>query len=168
MNQGKEHLDKSAGSGALTVHYFEPGKRYKSKNILANNILADLKGVLKIVDPYVDTGTLDVLSKASVKNDIQFLTRLDNLSGPKQNCFQRDMKEFKSEYPNIKVRNYSKSEIHDRYIISSDKLIILGHSLKDLGSKESFAIKLDKQTAGDVFDALVETFNRRWTSASQI
>jgi hypothetical protein len=50
----------------------------------------------------------------------------------------------------------------------NDGLILLGHSLKDLGSKESFAIKLDKRMAGDVYDSLLEIFNRRWRVANQI
>ncbi|MCJ7786630.1 hypothetical protein MUP06_00205 [Patescibacteria group bacterium] len=167
MGPGKEHLIKKTGEGSIAVYYFEPGKRYQSKRVLATNILADLKGVLKIVDPYGDTGTLDILSKANVE-DVQFLIRLDSLSEQNKRRFQRELQDFRSDHPNIKFRNYSKSEIHDRYIISSDKLIILGHSLKDLGSKESFAIKLDKQTAGDIFDTLIGTFNRRWKEASQL
>jgi hypothetical protein len=166
MNPGKEWLVKSAGTNPLSVHYFEPGKKYKSKNILATDILADLKGALKIVDPYVGAETLDILSK--VKNDIQFLTKLDNLSEANKNRFQRELQDFRAEYPNVTVRDYSKSEIHDRYIISSDKLIVLGHSMKDLGSKESFAIKLGKQMAGDIFEILTDTFNRRWKIGSQI
>lgn len=167
MKPGKEHLITKAGEGFVNVYYFEAGKRYQSKSILANNILTGLKGELKIVDPYCDIRTLDVLSRADAK-DVKFLTRLENLSERKQGRFQRELQDLKSECPDMEFRNYLKSEIHDRYIISRDRLIILGYSLKDLGAKESFAIILDKKTASDIFDTLVGTFNRRWKVASQL
>lgn len=167
MREGKERLIAKAGEGFVNIYYFEPGKRYQSKSILANNILTGLKGELKIVDPYCDIRTLDVLSRADAK-DVKFLTRLENLSERKQGRFQRELQDLKSECPDMEFRNYSKSEIHDRYIISHDRLIILGYSLKDLGAKESFAIILDKKTASDIFDTLVGTFNRRWKVASQL
>jgi hypothetical protein len=78
------------------------------------------------------------------------------------------MQNFKSEYPDVEFRSYSRSEIHDRYIMSPEKLVILGYSLKDLGAKESFAIVLDKKTSRDVFDALTQNFNRRWKIARQL
>jgi len=167
MKAGKDHLVAEAGEDFVNIYYFEPGKRYQSKSILANNILTGLKGELKIVDPYCDIRTLDVLSRADAR-DVKFLTRLENLSERNQGRFQRELQDLKTECPDMEFRNYSKSEIHDRYIISRDRLIILGYSLKDLGAKESFAIILDKKTACDIFDALVGTFNRRWKVASQL
>jgi hypothetical protein len=167
MKLGKEHLVTMAGEGSVKVFYFESGKKYTSKSILADKILSILKGELKIVDPYVDVKTLDVLSRADAKN-VKFLTSLGKLSETNKRQFLRDLKDFKSEHHGIEFRNYSTSEIHDRYVIAGDKLIIFGHSLKDLGAKESFAITLDKSTASDIFDALVETFNRRWKTSSQL
>jgi len=166
MNPGKEHLVKSAGGGSVNVHYFEPEKKYSSKRILRECILNNLKGELKTVDPYCDSGTLDILS--SSQNKIKFLTQIEKLRPNIQQEFLRDLQNFKSEYPNVEFRNYSKSEIHDRYIVSKDKLVILGNSLKDLGAKESFAIVLDRKTSRDIFDALVENFGRRWKVASPL
>jgi hypothetical protein len=167
MKPGKDHLVAKAGEGSVKVFYFEAGKKYTSKSALADKILSILKGELKIVDPYVDVKTLDVLSRADAKN-VKFLTSLGKLSETNKRQFLRDLKDFKSEHHGIEFRNYSTSEIHDRYVIAGDKLIIFGHSLKDLGAKESFAITLDKSTASDIFDALVETFNRRWKTSSQL
>lgn len=166
MKAGKEHLVSQAGTTGVKVHYFEPGKRYSSKSILTKNVLDELKGELKIVDPYCDSGTLDILS--SSQNKIEFLTQTEKLRPNIQQKFLRDLQNFKSEYPNVEFRNYSKSEIHDRYIVSKDKLVILGHSLKDLGAKESFAIVLDRKTSRDIFDALVQNFSRRWKVASPL
>jgi len=167
MKSGKENLVESAGGGSLEVFYFEPGKKHTSKRILRESILDELKGELKIVDPYCDSGTLDILSKRKNMN-FKCLTLIENLRDKVKKAFLRDLKDFKSEFPNVEFRSYSKSEIHDRYIISDDKLVILGYSLKDLGSKESFALILDKKTSRDVFNALVQNFNRRWKAATPL
>lgn len=167
MQLGKEHLLSKVGGGHVEVYYFEPRKKFQSKRILTNDILSNLKGTLKIVDPYVDPKVLGILLKAKAKN-VYFLTKLDNLSLPNKKQFVAELQDFKSEYPNIEFRNYTSSDIHDRYIILNDSLILLGHSIKDLGDKESFAVKLEKRIAGDVYDSLQETFNRRWKIASQI
>jgi len=164
MKAGKEHLLASVGRGSLEVYYFEPGRKYSSKKVLTEKILDELKGGLKVVDPYCDSGTLDILSKAKSEK-IEFLTRIDNLRENVKQRFLKDLVDFKAEYANVEFRSYSKSEIHDRYIISGEKLVILGYSLKDLGGKKSFAIVLDKKTSGDVFDALTQNFERRWKAA---
>lgn len=164
MKEGKEHLLASTGRGSLKIYYFEPGRRYSSKRVLRERILDELEGEIKIVDPYCDSGTLDILSKKKSKN-IKFLTRIENLRESMKQRFLNDLKDFKLEYDDVEFRSYSKTEIHDRYILSDEKLVILGYSLKDLGAKESFAIVLDKRTSKDVFDALTDNFNRRWKAS---
>ena len=146
MKAGKEHLIKKVSGGSVAVYYFEAEKRYHSKNTLANNILTELKGEIKIVDPYCSDRTLDILSKAKVKN-VKFLTRIENLSENNKKRFLRDLKDFKAEHANFEFKNYSNTDIHDRYIISPDVVVILGHSMKDLGAKESFAAVFDKKTS---------------------
>ncbi len=161
MIPGKEHLISQIKEGSTEVFYFEPGKRYTSKRVLAKSILVSLKGELRIVDPYCGERTLDILN--NVKNKvIKFLTRLDNLKGNQKQRFLRDLKDFKAENPKVQFRDYPHADIHDRYIISSHALVVLGHSIKDLGAKESFALVLDKDTNTNIVEALIENFNRRW------
>ena len=167
MKIGKDHLVSQAGNTGVKVHYFEPGKRYSSKSILTKSVLDELKGELKIVDPYCDSGTLDMLSRIK-KRKVKCLTQIENLKPKTKQGFLRELQDFKSEYPSVELRSYSKSGIHDRYIISYDRLVILGYSLKDLGAKESFAIVLDKKICSDIFDGLVENFNRRWKVAASL
>lgn len=161
MKPGKDHLISHVKEGSIKVFYFEPDKRYTSKRLLAKNILDDLKGELRIVDPYCGERTLDILS--NIKNRVvKFLTRVENLRERERNCFSRELQDFKSEHLEIKFRNYPHKDIHDRYIISSERLVILGQSIKDLGAKESFAIILNKDTSKNIVEALIENFNRRW------
>jgi len=164
MKPGKDHLRAQAGNGPIAVFQFEPGKPYSSKNLVLADILGDLKGELKIVDPYCGSQTLEVMSK--IKNKIKFMTRIDNLKPKDKNTFLSALKDFKTEYKHAEFGNYACSDIHDRYIITTDALIILGYSIKNLGDKESFAIMLDSHANKNIYDALCDVFNRRWKSST--
>lgn len=166
MKPGKNHLLSLITVGSVEVFYFEPGKKYSTKRILSKGILEGLQGKLQIVDPYSSERTLDILK--DIKNKIEFLTRVENLNKKERDRFLREVQDFKTEYPLIEFRNYPNTDIHDRYVISENSLVILGHSLKDLGSKESFAIVLNKESSKNVAEALIENFNRRWKQAARL
>lgn len=165
MRKGKEYLKSLIKEGSIDIFYFEPDNRYTCKKILSKNILKNLNGKLRIVDPYCSDRTLDVLEDVE-NNPTQFLTRVENLSEKKRNQFLRTLQDFKSENKNIEFRNYTNTDIHDRYVISNKLLIILGHSIKDLGAKESFVVMLNKETSKNIFDALIQNFDRRWRKSS--
>jgi len=121
---------------------------------------------LKIVDPYCGDKTLDILSKYNSRN-IKFLTCLNKLGKNKEKV-GRSIKDFLKQSSNTEFRDYQNKDIHDRYIISDSDLVLLGHGIKDLGSKESFAIVFNKKSATNVYESLVEAFNRRWKTATVI
>ncbi len=168
MKPGKDYLISQRKGDSVEILYFEPNTRFTSKRIMAENILGSLKNNLRIVDPYCGERTLDILSH--VKNRyVKFLTRAENLKDKrKRNRFLRQLTDFKSENPQMEFRNYAHTDIHDRYIISSDVLIVLGHSIKDLGGKESFAIALKKDTNKNIVEALIENFDRRWKQSNPL
>jgi len=166
MKSGKDFL-LSRQKGSMQLYYFEPSKPFTSKRVLSKNIMANLKGELEIVDPYCNERTLDILKEIKDRK-IRFLTRLENLDENKRTRFLRELNEFKREYENVEFRNYPRRDIHDRYITSSDFLVLLGHSIKDLGSKESFAVLLSKSELKNIAEALVENFNRRWKQSTII
>ena len=126
--------------------------------------LAHLKGEIRIVDPYCGERTLDVLRDVK-GSQVRFLTRLDNL-GKRRSQFVRELGEFKLENLNVEFRDYPYTDIHDRYIISSDLLVILGHSIKDLGTKESFGIVLRKGINRDIVEVLIGNFEARWKEST--
>ena len=167
MRLGKDHLISQAKEGSVRVVYFEAGKPYTSKRILSKNILASLEGELKIVDPYSSERTLDILR--DIRNEhVKFLTKVDNLRDKERERFLRELQDFKSEKPNIEFRNCVNTDIHDRYIISSDSLVVLGHSIKDLGGKESFAITLSRDASKNIVEAVIENFDRRWKQSNTL
>lgn len=165
MKPGKDHLFSQVREGSIQISYFEPDKHFTSKRLLTKNILDNIGSDLSIVDPYCGVRTLDILSNLR-NNNVKFLTRIENLREKEKEQFLRELKDFKAEHSHIEFKNYPNVDIHDRYILSSDGLIILGHSIKDLGSKESFAIVLNKGLNKNIVDALIENFNRRWKQAT--
>jgi len=171
-NSGEKYVEgnfliSQAEGGSIGIIYFEPGKPYTSKRLLSKNILGSLKGELRIVDPYCSERTLDILR--NIENEhVKFLTRVGNLRAKEKERFLRELQDFKSEKPNTEFRNYPNTDIHDRYIISADSLVVLGHSIKDLGGKESFAISLNKDASKNIVEAITDNFDRRWKQSSTL
>ena len=168
MKEGRDHLIRGSEEASLLLHYFEPGKPYQNKSILREKVLPLLGGPLKIVDPYCGIRTLDLVVNANTEK-VQLLTQLSSLNNKKkEEEFVREFAEFKIEHPEVEIRNWTKSELHDRYILSENSLVILGQSIKDLGTKESFAVVFARQHFGNIFDDILSAFNRRWQGAEPI
>jgi hypothetical protein len=167
MMPGKEHILTKMNNAKIKVYYFEPGKPFTGKRMLSKEILANLEGDLKIVDPYFGIRTLDILG--DVKNkQIKFLTSLNKLEREIREQTIRAIHEFKQENKNFEIKNYTNQDIHDRYIISMDSIILLGHSIKDLGKKESIVVILPKKVCPDFFGLLNEKFNDKWDKAQAL
>ena len=166
MKRGKEHLKSLRTEGELEVFYFEPEKRYSSKRLLATSILNMLTGEIRIVDPYCGERTLDVITDVKGR-PIKFLTRLGNINNANvKSRFLRELQDFKPENTDIEFRDYPNTDLHDRYIISPDRVVLIGHSIKDLGAKESFAIVLNQTSSQNIYEALGENFDRRWKQSN--
>jgi len=167
MKAGKNHLLSLIKQGSVEVFYFQPDQKYSTKRTLSKGIMEGLQGKLQIVDPYCSERTLDILRDIKDRT-VEFLTRIENLKEKERERFLRELEDFKPECLCIEFRNYPNTDMHDRYIISEKSLVILGHSFKDLGSKESFAIVLDKDRSRNIVEALTENFNRRWKQAAKL
>lgn len=168
MKSGKDYLMSPKSQGTLEVFYFEPGQRYSSKRILVTGILESLTGELRIVDPYCGERTLDVIKDVKAR-PIKFLTRLGNINNANvKSRFLRELRDFKLENTDIEFRDYPNTDLHDRYIISLDRVVLIGHSIKDLGAKESFAIVLNQASSQNIYEALGENFDRRWNQSATL
>lgn len=155
MDAGKRHVYAAQIPESLKSSILiEPGKPFTGKRIMVGNVMAHLKGEIRICDPYCGVRTLDILNEISGKNKILLLTQ--TLENKKR--FLREFTDFKKEHPNIEIRIYKAREIHDRYILTKELAWLVGHSLKDLGKKETVITKLRK----DVGNALQKAFNERW------
>ena len=128
----------------LQVYYFESGKPRSSRKDFVK-ILNELKGDIKICDPYFNKDTLDALEE--LKNaKIKFLTssKKSNMSVSAQN-----LKDFKTENMNVVVKGFPHDHLHDRYILCNNKLFLLGHGFS-IRNKESFIIELPEKFSKDL------------------
>jgi hypothetical protein len=167
MKPGKERLLSLRKSDVVNAFYFEPDTKYTAKRLLKNQVFSGLTGSLKILDPYCSEKTLDVLANLKDK-PMKILTRLGNIRERDKGKFVRDVADFKTENPNVEFRDYPNTDIHDRYIISEDKVTLIGHSMKDLGAKESFAVILGREYYKEIYNALNDNFIRRWDISAVI
>ncbi|MDG3546625.1 hypothetical protein [Methanobacterium formicicum] len=163
MGEGKEYLRSKINKKITEVCYFEPGLKYTNKKILSEKVLSTLNGELKIVDPYCGKRTLDMLINTN-KSKIKMLTNIKNL-GRKQNGFIREYRDFITEYPNVEIKDYQ-GNIHDRYIISADSVVLIGYSLKDFGKKETFSVVLGNNE--DIKKQLTNNFDLKWNSSNPL
>lgn len=134
------------------------GKPYTEKRHFQDAILSELKGLIKICDPYCGLRTLDLLSNIKSECEILFLTQI--IENEKK--FLRDLKDFEKEFPHIKIKIkiHKGRKLHDRYMICDEKCWIIGQSLKDIGKKDAIIIELEK------LQALNEIFDKRWNEAT--
>lgn len=151
-------VDEVAAAASTTVVFIEP-EQALSKIRETEEILSGLQGILSVCDPYVDGRTLDFLAICTSATAIRLLTV--NISKP--NPFARDVIAFNKEYGGkLEVRIAAQKDLHDRYIIHDDGLLLLGTSLNGLGKKQSFIVALGPDLRADVSAA----FESRWQTAT--
>lgn len=129
-------------------------------------MLSNLKGIIRICDPYYGVRTLDTLDHLPKTCSIRFLTANTNDSKRK---IQGALRDFIKERPTCEFRLAANSrDIHDRYIVTTDGLFLLGHGIKDIGGKESFVIRLEKGLAPDLLKEVRSRFDDRWKVAGSL
>ena len=134
------------------------------------DIVNMLSGDLCIVDQFYGNGTFYLLEKFGKERKIRFLSgQLGNEELQNINKFQINLKKFKSEFKNIKMKKYDKFyELHDRYIIADNALVVVGYGIKDFANKESFVIFLPKNTTTKFLPTIKSIFEKRWKKSSDI
>jgi hypothetical protein len=123
-------------------------------------IIKGLNGTVRVCDPYYGIRTLDLLDNTSKNTKVRFLT--SKTSEPARQL-EGALKDFKKEKPNVEFRVVDKSAgLHDRFLVNTDLMLILGHGLKDIGTKESFIIRLEKELVRDLITETIIAFDTKW------
>jgi hypothetical protein len=165
MIRGRREIEPFWGGGRISVVRIESNQP-RSARLKLREILSQLSGVVRICDPYYGIRTLDSLDLVPRPCHVRFLTARTNETGRQ---LQGALIDFKRERPNIEIRLVPASAgIHDRYIVTSSELLILGHGLKDVGGKESFIIRLEATLAPDLIKETIFAFDKRWNSGTPI
>ncbi len=170
-------IDKKKAEDELSLYssenkvLFLTGKdAWTDSNKSLLSIIKILDGDLCIVDPFYGNGTFYTLAKFGKERKIRFLS--GQLGGEEQkniNNFNINFKKFKKEFKNIKMKRYNKFyELHDRYILAKDTLVVVGHGITDFGNKESFVIFLPKKLISNFLPTLKKIFDERWKKSNDI
>jgi hypothetical protein len=159
----------AAMSQPLNIVYINPSKPRTAKKDLESLIKSIPKGELLICDPYYGLRTLEVLEVfAKYHKRIKFLTARVG-GGEKQTTLSHAVSDFKKEYDTkVELRLASSKDLHDRYIVGSNHILIVGHGIKDLGSKESLIVVVEDRYGKDIRRIITTNFNVRWASAAAI
>ena len=153
-------LDRVAGASSSTAVLIEPEKAFTRIREI-EDILAGLRGVLSICDPYVDARTLDFVAECRRASAIRLLT----VTITKPGRFGRDLAAFNREHTGVlEVRVAAQKDLHDRYVVHDDGLLLLGTSLNGLARKQSFVVALGSDLRADVCAA----FDSRWQVATPV
>lgn len=164
MNAEKKIAEPFAVENVL---FFSGKEAWTDPNKNFPKVIEQLKGDLCIVDPFYGNGTFYVLEKFGKDRKIRFLSsKLGNEEQSNITKFEINLKRFKKEFKNIEIRTYDKSfELHDRYLIADNGLVIVGHGIKDLAYKESFVVFLSKTLVAKFLPVLKKSFEERWKKA---
>jgi len=152
------------------VFFFSGKESWSDSNKKFPKIVELLEGNLCIVDPFYGNGTFHTLSSFGKTKRVRFLSA--ELGRDEQTNlvqFNTNLQKFKAEFRNIEMRRYpNRYELHDRYVIAQNALVIIGHGIKDLAGKESFVIFLPKNKVGEFLPGLKAFFEKRWRASATI
>ncbi len=138
----------------------------RTAHVQLSTLFSGLKGELRICDPYYGTGSLFRLDLLIHCSPILFLTSTPD---SKEVAFlSRAVTEFRLQHSQTEFRLHRGKGLHDRYLLTDDEIVLLGHGLKDIGRSDSFVVKLSRALAQDLIESVRHSFDAKWVSATQL
>lgn len=170
MAQGRDSLQNNSRINNNDILFFSGEHAWSDPNKNFPELIKKLDGELSILDPFYGNGTFFVLDKFGKNRKIRFLTcTLGKEEQTDENKFKINLNRFKKEFKNIELRKHSKPyELHDRYILADNAIVVIGHGIKDLASKESFVIFLPERLVSQFLPKIKKVFDERWSKASNL
>jgi len=150
---------------APLVFFVEAGTP-RTVHIRLQDIFRQLSGEVCICDPWYGMGSLLRLDLLQHCSPIRFLTQ--NPGRNEKQTLSKALQEWKSQHGDVEFRRYGGRDLHDRYVLAHDELILLGHGLKDVGSKDSFTVRVTRELAVDLIKDVRDSFDAKWQSATPI
>jgi hypothetical protein len=167
MKKGIEYLTSLQESKDVDVWHFD-GKKPWSSPTLFKDLFSNSVSDIRIVDKFYSRESLYMIGRFAGQVKIRWLTA-EKSRDEDEAKFTNELSRFKTEYKNVEIRKHAKAyEFHDRYIITDDSLVLIGHGLIDLGRKESFLIVLKNDVAKGIRESLATSFEEKWAKASNL
>lgn len=164
---GKEYLKQLRGPNDIQV-IFVDGKAPRRDYQQFSELAKQTKGEVKIVDKFYSRDSLNAIEEFGHSRKIRFLSA-KLAANENDDKFRKELQRFKKEYPDMEMKVYPREhELHDRYVITNDFLVLLGRGLQDIGGKESFVIALKDVIAKDIKETLSSKFEERWQKSSNL
>lgn len=164
--KGVVDLQRRYALAGTKLLFVDGTKPWTDRHLTLPQIASELKGRICVVDKYCGSGSLAILRHLRHGAPLQFLTGKINQN---VNAFNHELKDFQKEVKSIQVRLFPEhGELHDRYIISDNAVVIVGHGIKDIGNKESFLVLLKGDTTTDLRKTLLQKFDDRWARSKPI
>ena len=117
-------------------------------------IFKNAKNKIILIDGYVDSTTLKLLSSKKEKVKVQILTDPKALNDYLEVLTEK----FNRQYKNLEIR--TSKVFHDRFLIVDDiNYYQIGASLKDMGNKTSSFVRFKEEF---IKEALMSKFNKEW------
>jgi hypothetical protein len=155
MRRGEDEIVRASAKAIL----IDPSKALTSIRAV-EDILRSLKGDVRVCDTYVDSKTLDYLAELKNATRVQLLT--ENLQDSGR--LKRDLVAFEKEHAvPIELRVSAPGRLHDRYVLHSNGMLLVGASLKDIGKKQSMIVALSASVSSEVGRG----FGRVWHDATK-
>lgn len=126
--------------------------------ISLHDFLANLNSPIQICDPYLDTTSLEHIASCPQTAIINILTKNVKDSGK----FRQLLSAAQTEGRTWVIKVAAAPVLHDRYIIASNSMLILGTSLNGFGKKQCFVIKAGE----DIQKVMKNEFINLWNSAT--
>ncbi len=117
-----------------SVWLIEAGQPYRTHRQLAE-FFSTLAGDIFVCDKSCGLGSLECLASFTECSTLRFLTQQPD--NKEKSFLPNSLKEFLVAHPNVEIQRYQGSNLHDRYVLSKDRLIILGHGLNSPLTKSS-------------------------------
>lgn len=156
--------DWEANEDGPLVWFVQAGKP-RTAHLLLKDVFTKLSGHIRICDPYYGKGSLLRLDLLTHCGPIQFLTR--EPGGGETTTLPQEIREYQKQY-SVRFRLLQGKDLHDRYLLTSDELILLGHGLKDIGGRESFLVRLSESMCSDLIEQVRQSFDDKWSNAEPL
>ena len=167
MEPGIKYLHRLKNTDGIQTIYLDGTKQWTDYKQFSE-LIKETKGDVKVLDKFYSKDSLDTLSEFDKSRKIKFLTAKSS-NTDKTDKFCAELKKFKHEFKKFEIRTYSKKyELHDRYIITSNFLILLGRGLQDIGANESFVVVFKTNAIKDIKSILESKFDERWNKSDNL
>ena len=149
LAEGEELVGRARGSISLV----DPAQSLQA-TIRLHELLGELVGTVRVCDPYTDAVTLEQLDACDSSLDVKLLTQTVRDSGK----LRRLVGAARRDFAGFEIRTAPQKNLHDRYVIDDDSMIILGSSLNGFGKKQSFIIRV----GADFRTGMLVQFEQLW------